>query len=70
MIKPVRNTPRPARVMRSASPLARSHGAGARRLLAATLERRLHQQLQQYTQDTPEGAFPSFLESLHCDSLK
>ena len=36
----------------------------------ASLERRLSQEFHQYTQDTPSGAFSSFLEALHCDALK
>jgi len=44
--------------------------AGSRLAEMATLEHRLSQEFHQYTQDTPSDAFPSFLESLHCDALK
>lgn len=35
----------------------------------SALERRLMLELTRYSRDVPESAFPSFLESLHYDTL-
>jgi hypothetical protein len=45
---------------------ARSAAHGTR----PTLERQLVSALHDYQCDTPEDAFPSFLEALHCDNLR
>lgn len=39
-------------------------------LRADQFERRLSSEFQLYSQDVPQGAFPSFLETLYCESLK
>lgn len=33
-------------------------------------EQRLSSEFHLYCQDVPQGAFPSFLETLYCESLK
>lgn len=70
MIKTTQAAPTRRRTTRlRRQPVADRSYAGSRLAEMVTLEHRLSQEFHQYTQDTPSGAFPSFLEALHCDAL-
>lgn len=54
---------------RPAGTASRSRRIGTRSLADSALERRLMAEFWRYSLDVPESAFPSFLESLHYDTL-
>lgn len=64
-----KNGIKPDRHARAVRPASRVRRIGTRSLADAALERRLMAEFWRYSLDVPESAFPSFLESLHYDTL-
>lgn len=60
---------KPTRHARPARTASRVQRIGTRHLADAALERRLMAEFWRYSLDVPESAFPSFLESLHYETL-